>query len=226
MSILGFLGLKSLIALAVTGVVVIVAGAALYVAVVGGVDIPGLSDAFRVDPEPPSPEVIARAAQVEDDIRTAIEDNSAFFLELTDQNLTDLLQSELSTEERIQNLKVEIREDDVKVSGELAGRVGVGFSGVIEILLERGEVELELKSVNLTSIPTPGFVKDEVQPFIDEVLNINERLRESGCHSDPGCSAHTGNDQNRRCSEETAPMSVQRPSHRSPTRSAAPHLPR
>lgn len=180
MSLLGFLGLKSLIALAFTGVVVIVAGAALYVAVVGGVDVPGLSDAFRVDPEPPSPEVIARAEQVEQDIREAIEDNSAFFLELTDENLTDLLQSELSAEERIQNLKVEIRENDVKVSGELAGRVGVGFSGVIEILLEQGEVELELKSVNLTSIPTPGFVKDEVQPFIDEVLNINERLRESG----------------------------------------------
>ncbi len=175
-----FLGLKSIIALTVVGVVVIVGAAALYLAVIGGVDIPGLSAAFRVDPEPPSPEVLARAEQVEEDIREAIEDKSAFFLELTDQNLSDLLESELGTDERIQNLSVEIREEDVKVSGELAGRIGVGFSGVIGILLEQGQVELELKSVSLSSLPTPGFVKDEVQPFIDEVLDINERLRESG----------------------------------------------
>lgn len=180
MFLLKFLGLKSIIGLGVVGVVGVVGVGAIYLAVIGGVDIPGLSDAFRVDPEPASPEVIARAEQVEEDIRVAIEDNSAFFLELTDQNLTDLLVSELSIEDRIQNLKVEIRNEDVKVTGELAGRIGVGFSGVIGITLVQGQVELDLKSVNVTSLPTPGFVKDEIQPFIDEVLDINDRLRESG----------------------------------------------
>ena len=179
MFLLKFLGLKWIVGVGTLGVIVVgVAG--LYLAVIGGVDIPGLSDALRVDPEPPSPEVIARATQVEESIREAIEDNSAFFLELTDQNLSDLLESELGSDDRIQNLKVEIRAEDVKVSGELAGRVGVGFSGVIGITLEQGQVELELKSVKLSALPTPGFVKDEVQPFIDEVLDINERLRESG----------------------------------------------
>lgn len=179
MFLLKFLGLKWIIGVGTLGVVVVGAGG-LYLAVIGGVDIPGLSDALRVDPEPPSPQVIARAAQVEEDIRVAIEDNSAFFLELTDDNLSDLLEAELGSEDRIQNLKVEIRPEDVKVSGELAGRVGVGFSGLIGITLLQGQVELELKSVKLSSLPTPGFVKDEVQPFIDEVLDINERLRESG----------------------------------------------
>lgn len=180
MFLLKFLGLKWIVGLSVVGVVGVVGVGGLYLAVVGGVDIPGLSDAFRVDPEPPSPEVIARAEQVEQDIREAITDNSAFFVELTDQNLTDLLVSEIDFEDRIHNLSVEIRDEDVKVSGQLAGRVGVGFSGVIGIVLQQGEVELELKSVNVTSLPTPGFVKDEIQPFIDEVLDINERLRESG----------------------------------------------
>ncbi len=180
MFLLKFLGLKWIIGLTVVGGVSVVGVTALYLAVVGGVDIPGLSDAFRVDPEPPSPQVIARADQVEEDIRDAIEDNSAFFLELTNQNLSDLLQSELSSEDRIQNLKVEIRSDDVKVSGDLAGRVRIGFSGIIGIALEQGQVELDLMSVDVSSLPTPGFVKDEIQPFIDEVLDINERLRESG----------------------------------------------
>lgn len=180
MFLLKFLGLKSIITLTFVGAIVVVGGGALYLAVIGGVDIPGLSGALRVDPEPPSPEVIARAQQVEDGIRDAITDNSAFYVELTNQNLSDLLTSELSVDDRIQNLKVEIRDDDVKISGELAGRVGVGFSGVIGVVLEQGQVELDLKSVKLSSLPTPGFVKDEVQPFIDEVLDINERLRESG----------------------------------------------
>jgi lysophospholipase L1-like esterase len=179
MFLLKFLSVKGIILIGTVGVVVI-AGAALYVASVAGANIPVLDSAFRVDPEPPSPEVIARADKVEEDIRVAIEDKSAFFLQLTDQNLSDLLVSNIDTEGRIQNLDVEIREEDVKVSGELAGRVGVGFSGILGITLENGEVKLELKSVKLSSLPTPGFVRDEVQPFIDDVLDINERLRESG----------------------------------------------
>lgn len=161
MFLLRFLGLKWIIG-AGTLAVVVIGVAALYLGVIGGVDIPGLSGVFRVDPAPPSPEIIARAERVEQNIRDAIEGNSAFFLELTDQNLSDLLESELGSEDRIQNLKVEIRPEDVKVSGELAGRIGIGFSGVISIVLERGQVELELKSVSLSSLPTPGFVKDEV----------------------------------------------------------------
>ena len=106
MFLLNMLGLKSLIALLVVGVVVIVGAGALYLAVIGGVDIPGLDDALRVDPEPPSAEVLARADQVEQDIEDAITGNSAFFLELTDQNLSDLLASELSSDDRVQNLEV------------------------------------------------------------------------------------------------------------------------
>jgi lysophospholipase L1-like esterase len=161
-------------------VVVVVGAGAVYLAVIGGVDVPVLADAMRVDPQPPSPEVIARAERVEAEIEEAISDNSAFFLELTDEDLSALLEFELGSDDRIQNLEVEIRPEDVKISGQLAGRIGVGFSGVIGIVLDRGQVELDLKSVKLSALPTPGFVKDEIQPFIDEVLDINERLRESG----------------------------------------------
>lgn len=179
MILLKFLKLKWLLTFGFLAILVVGVGA-LYLAAIGGVNIPVAADAFRVEPEPPSPEVIIRAAEVEQGIRDAIVDNSAFFLELTDQNLSDLLESELGTDDRIQKLKVEIRPEDVKVSGVLAGRVGVGFSGVIGVTLANGQVDLELKSVKLSAFPTPGFVKNEVQPFIDEVLDINERLQESG----------------------------------------------
>ncbi len=82
MFLLKFLGLKGIIGIGTLGVIVVAAGG-LYLAVIGGVEIPGLSEAFRVDPQPPPPEVIARADKVEEEIREAIEDNSAFFLELT-----------------------------------------------------------------------------------------------------------------------------------------------
>lgn len=136
--------------------------------------------------------MIARAAHVESDIEEAITDRSAFFLQLTDEDLSALLQSELGSDDRIHDLDVEIRPEDVKISGKLAGRIGVGFSGVIGIVLDRGQVELELKSVNLSALPTPGFVKDEIQPFIDEVLDINERLRESGATQIQAVNLSTG----------------------------------
>ncbi len=66
----------------------------VYVAVViGAVDIPVLSGVFRTTGEPLSPEVKARGQVVERKIETAAQDRSAFFLELTDQELTDLLRS-------------------------------------------------------------------------------------------------------------------------------------
>ena len=136
--------------------------------------------------------MIARAAHVESDIEEAITDRSAFFLQLTDEDLSALLQSELGSDDRIHDLDVEIRPEDVKIAGKLSGRIGVGFSGVIGIVLDRGQVELELKSVNLSALPTPGFVKDEIQPFIAEVLDINERLRESGATQIQAVNLSTG----------------------------------
>ena len=177
---LRFLNFKCLFAFLAVAVIVVVAAGALYVAAVAGVNIPGIDAALRVDPETPSPEVLARSERVEASIREAIEDNSAFYIELTDQDLTALLVANVDTEGRVHKLAVEIRPDDVKVSGQLAGRIGVGFSGVIGLTVDRGEVAIELKSVNLSGLPTPGFVNDEIQPLIDEVLDINERLRESG----------------------------------------------
>ena len=89
-----------IIKLATLSVVVLVALIvvfALYVAVVAGVEIPGLTGAFRAQGEPISPEAIARGQAVEQKINDAVEDKSAFFLELTDAELTDLLLSKIDS---------------------------------------------------------------------------------------------------------------------------------
>ena len=100
-----FLNFKCFFALLAVAVIVVAAAGALYVAVVAGVSIPAIDAALRVDPETPSPEVLARSERVEASIREAIEDNSAFYIELTDQDLTALLVANVDTEGRVERLK-------------------------------------------------------------------------------------------------------------------------
>jgi lysophospholipase L1-like esterase len=152
----------------------------LYVAVVAGANVPGLTGAFRSKGEPASPEVLARAAAVEGKIDDAIEDKSAFYLELTDEEVTALLLSRLDPTAQVRDVKVAIKPEDARVSGSLNGRVGVPFSSAVGVSLESGEVRLLVKSVSVGAVPMPGAVKDEIQPLIDDVLDLNESLRRAG----------------------------------------------
>ena len=135
-----------IVKLAILSVVVLVGLVvvfALYVAVVAGVDIPGLTGAFRAEGEPISPEVIARGRAVEQKINDAVGDKSAFFLELTDAELTDLLLSKIDPETQIRDAEVSVTDEgEVKLSGSLNGRIGVGFSGTVGVSVEAGQIEL------------------------------------------------------------------------------------
>ena len=170
--------LRRFIILGVLVVVILVALLALYTAVVAGVDIPGLSSAFRAEAAPRSPEVIARAQAVEREIEEAVEDKSAFYLELTNEDLTALLLSRVDETVQFRDPKLEVKDGEVALSASLNGRVGIPFSGAVGVNLERGQVQIELKRVSLgvLPLPLPGAIKDQIQPLIDQVLDINELL--------------------------------------------------
>ena len=73
---------KILILLIVVGVVVVIA--------VGGLAAFSLFNSINAEPEPISPQQIAEAQAVERKIEDAVSDNSAFYLELNDEELSSL----------------------------------------------------------------------------------------------------------------------------------------
>jgi lysophospholipase L1-like esterase len=153
----------------------------LYVAVVAGVDIPGLDNAFRADPQPPSPEALARAQAVEDRIDQAVSDKSGFYLELTDEDITALLLREIGPDINLRDVKAEIkRGNEVSLSASLNGRVGLPISGAVGVTLQQGIVQLEVKKVSFTALPLPGAAKDEVGSLVEDVLDVNELLSRAG----------------------------------------------
>lgn len=161
-------------------IIIFVIVAALYIAVIAGVDIPGLTGAFRAEGEPLSPETIALAEATERKIDEAIIDKSAFFLELTDAELTALLLTKIDPEAQIRDAKVEVASGKIDLSGHLNGRIAVPFSGSVLLALELGEIRLEIDSLSLGFVPLPGAAKDQLQPIIDEVLDLNELLSRAG----------------------------------------------
>ncbi|GEM_PF-1175577 len=166
------------------GLPVIVVGVAvvgLYVAVVAGADIPGLDTAFRGTAEPPSAEVLARAAQIENRIDDAVSGKAGFYLELTDQDLTDLIRARIGPEANVISLDAKVSApDEVKLSGQMNGKVKIPFSGTVGAKLDRGLVQLEMRSISAARLPMPGFAKENVQSLVDDVIDVNELLRKSG----------------------------------------------
>lgn len=161
--------------------VVLIVVFGLYVAVVAGVDIPGLTGAFRAQGEPISPAAIARGRAVEQKINDAVEDKSAFFLELTDAELTDLLLSKIDPETQVRDAEVSVTPDgEVKLSGGLNGRVSIGFSGTVGVALEAGQIELDIRGMSVGLVPMPGIVGDQVEPLVNDVLDINRSLQQAG----------------------------------------------
>ncbi|MBM3935206.1 MAG: hypothetical protein FJ319_13065 [SAR202 cluster bacterium] len=165
--------------LAVVAVVLLVVVAGVYVAGATGL-IPPLKGAFGSEGKPVSAEQVARGRAVESKITSAVEGSSAFHLELTDEELTDLLMSRIDPTKEVRDAKVNIHDHEVAFSGNLNGRIPIPFSGAVDIVLEDGFVQLEVKRVSMTALPLPGAAKTEIQSVVDDVLDVNESLRQAG----------------------------------------------
>jgi lysophospholipase L1-like esterase len=173
--------LKLLLFVAVPVVIVVGVVAVVYVAVVAGVDIPGLDKAFRATAEPPSPEVLARVQQIENRVEAAVSGKAGFYLELTDQDLTDLIRSRIGSDANVVGLSAKVSApDEVKLSGQLNGRVKIPFSGTVGAKLDRGQVELEMRGANVTGMPLPGAAREQLQALADDVVDVNQVLRKAG----------------------------------------------
>ena len=138
-----------LMALLAVLVIVVVIVSVLYVAAVAGVDIPVLAGVFRAEGEPISAEVIARGQAVERKIEEAVEDKLAFFLELTDEELTSLLLSKIDPDTQIRDARVTIKEGFVDISGSLNGRIGIPFGGSVDIALVAGDIDIAIRDISV-----------------------------------------------------------------------------
>ena len=101
---------------------------------------------------------------------------SAFYLELTDEELSSLLLLRAGSVSAIRDIGVSIKPGVLEVNGSLGGTPSVGFSGSVDVVFENGLIELKVSDVSLSFLPVPGAVREELQPLIDQGLDINEAL--------------------------------------------------
>lgn len=157
-------------------VLVLVIGVVAVVALAGIVAY-GILNSEAV---PISPEIKAEGVAVERKIEEALEDNSAFYLELTDDELSALLMSKLDEATGVRDAAVKIKPGFIDISGHLGGTPSVPFSGSAGVDFFAGEFDIDLQDVKVAIVPVPGAVKEELQPLIDQAIDINRSLSESG----------------------------------------------
>ena len=132
------------------------------------------------EPMPLSPEAIARGQAVERKIEEAVTGKSAFYLELTDEELSSLLLFRAGSVSPIRDIGVAINPGTVSLSGSIGQTPAIPFSGSIDVDFQSGLIDLELSDISLNILPVPSVVRDQIQPLIDEGLNLNQALSEAG----------------------------------------------
>ncbi len=160
-------------------ILAVVVGGVVVVAVVG-IAAFSIFNQLRGEPEPLSPEIIAQGQAVERKIEEAVTDNSAFYLELSDEELSSLLLFRAGSVSAIRDIGVSISPGVLEINGSLGRTPSVAFSGSVDLVFENGLIEPNLNEVSLLFLPVPGAVREELQPLIDQGLDINKVLSESG----------------------------------------------
>lgn len=162
--------------------IVILAVVVGVVAVVAFIAVAAFSvfNSLSGEPEPLAPEIIAQGQAVESKIEEVVTDKSAFYLELTDEELSSLLLFRVGSVSAIRDIGVSINPGVLEINGSLGRTPSVGFSGSIDVVLEGGLINLVLDDVSLSFLPVPGAVREELQPLINQGLDINKALSESG----------------------------------------------
>ena len=170
-----------LLALLGTLVLVLVWLFGLYVGVVSGAaGIPGLSGALRTTAPPPSPEVMARSHATEERIEESIEDSADFYLELSDEELTALLATRIDPNGEVRDLRVQTTPEVMSLSGSLNGVIGVPFSSDAYVILEGGEIHLELARASVGALGVPGMAEQDIENIINRAVDLDALFRQHG----------------------------------------------
>lgn len=135
------------------------------------------------DAAPLSATAIAEGKAVEQKIDAALSETSAFYLELTDEELSALLLYRAGLESPIRDISAKIKPNTVEIAGSLGNTPAVPFSGAVAVNFEDGLISMDVQDISLSFLPVPGAVQEELQPLIDQGLDINEALNKSGATS-------------------------------------------
>ncbi len=167
------MSIAKIIILAVVGVVVLVV-------VLAAVAAFSVFNGVTGEAEPLTAAVVSEGLPVEEKIASALTETSAFYLEITNDELSALLLCRAGSVSPIRDISVEINPGLLKISGGLGSAPSVPFSGEVFVEFVDGRVELEARNMSVSFLPVPGVVKDELQPLIDQGLDINEVLSDTG----------------------------------------------
>jgi len=116
----------------------------------------------------------------------AVDDDGGFRIELTEAELTAVLQDSVadtdSTPIRAVTLDIVDGEngDNGTVKFDVAFKSGsISGDGEVGATLEAGAVEIEIIDVGIGNLKLPGVAKGAIEDIIETVLDVNERLAEN-----------------------------------------------
>ena len=167
------MSVAKIVILTVIGVTVL---AVALVAVVAFSVFSGVSG----EAEPLSAAVIADGQAVEGKIEAALAETAAFYLELNDEELSALLLYRAGLESPIRDIAAEIHPGVVNISGSLGNAPSVPFTGAVAVEFVNGRINMEVQDISISFLPVPEVVKAEIQPLIDQGLDLNDALSQSG----------------------------------------------
>ncbi len=159
---------------------IVVAVVLVIVVAVVGVGAFSVFSTLSGEPEPLSQEAIAKGQAVERKIEEAVADKSAFYLELSEEELSSLLLYRAASVSAIRDIGVSINPGRIDIKGSIGGVLSIPFSGSIDVDFVDGLIDLNLSDVSLSFFPVPGALQEEIQPLIDKGLDINQALSDSG----------------------------------------------
>ena len=99
---------------------------------------------------------------------------------MTDEELSAFLLFRAGSVSPLRDIGVSIKPGVLELNGSIGGTPSISFSGSLDVTFENGLIDLTLNEISLLFLPVPGAVRDELQVLVDEGLDINKELSESG----------------------------------------------
>ena len=112
----------------------------------------------------------------------AIEDNAAFRLELTEQELTAFVQDGLQdADSPVRSVTIDVVADDGDTPGSMlfdaAFKNGdLTADGDVSYSLRAGEIELDIKDVGLGAFSIPGVARQALEDLVERVTDLSDTL--------------------------------------------------
>lgn len=105
-----------------------------------------------------------------------IADDGRFDITISEQKVNGLLTGELGPGAPVQRITADFHPNEIRLDGELKGRVGVPFGVTLVPSLVDGRAQISASDISIAAVPIPEFGSHLIDELANEIVNINRVL--------------------------------------------------